>query len=257
MNTSLDVWCSKLIYAFCPANHRIHLHGIGLDMCEYHGQQYMGYVGLFYRPGNVRIWVIGYFIYFFFYPFVWLIFRMAYNSWSTSSSLQALSASHCMLSFWSMEILVLLLFSYYLFHVLVLVNLFDCLYYILGITDGSWLLSWCFHVDGFNNSLRGSFFTTLLLLSKLVKVLLYDSVSTLLLHRLQGTLHMESWHFLLLLTCSGVFSVHNLYLLLSNMEVQCLWHCNFLAVFWYDTRKKCYSTLVLAILLWMSEISNS
>lgn len=201
-----------------------------------------------------------------FYPLVWLIFKMAYFSWSTSSSLQALSAFHYMLSFWSMEILVLLFFWYYLFHVLVLEafffwtflwNLFDCPYCILGITDGSWLLWWCFHVDGFSNSLRGPFFTTLLLWPKLVIVLLYDSMSILLLHRLQGTLHMESWHFLLLLTCSGVFWVHNLYLLLSNMEVQCLWHCNFLAVFWYDTRKICYSTLALAILLWMSEISSS
>ena len=145
----------------------------------------------------------------------------------------------------------------WIFFLTFLWNLFDCPYCILGITDGSWLLWWCFHVDGFSNSLRGPFFTTLLLWPKLVIVLLYDSMSILFWHRLQGTLHMESWHFLLLLTCSGVFWVHNLYLLLSNMEVQCLWHCNFLAVFWYDTRKICYSTLALAILLWMSEISSS
>ncbi|CAN6215962.1 unnamed protein product [Urochloa humidicola] len=30
---------------------------------------------------------------------------------------------------------------------------------------------------------------------------------------------------------------------------QCLWHCNFLAVFWYDTRKICFNTLALSILL--------
>lgn len=53
-------------------------------------------------------------------------------------------------------------------------------------------------------------------------------------YRLLDILRMESWHSLRPLLCFGICLVHNLYQLLYNEEVQCLWLCSSPAVSSYD-----------------------
>jgi hypothetical protein len=61
------------------------------------------------------------------------------------------------------------------------------MYCFLGITDGRWIMAaLVVFLDGFSNSLRDPFFVTSLLWPKLVIVLLYVSVSILLLTQVAG-----------------------------------------------------------------------